>query len=164
MVVPLLVWLILAFIVLLLLCLLVLVFLNFQKLSIKNETKLLDELRYLLAPTNISYEVNDLAELAIEVWRLELRLQKIFDNLDDPQKKSITMSLAKIKRYFEKQDIETVDFTNKKYNEGLSLEVLSIEKEKNLIEEIIKETIEPSVLFKGKVIKKAKVIVKKREE
>lgn len=163
--VPLLVWLILALIVFLLLSILVLAFFIFQKLSNKNESKLfLDELRYLLAPTNISYEVNDLAELAIEVWRLELRLQKIFDNLDDPQRKSITMSLGKIKRYFEKQDIETVDFTNKKYNEGLSLEVLSIEKEKNLDEDIIKETIEPSVLFKGKVIKKAKVIVKKREE
>lgn len=163
--VPLSVWLVLAFVLFLLLILLVLAFLIFQRVSNKSESKIiLDEVRYLLAPTNISYEVNDLAELAIEVWRLELRLNKIFDNLEDSQKKSLTMSLGKIKRYFEKQDIETVEFTNKKYNEGLSLEVLSIEKEKNLDEDIIKETIEPSVLFKGKVIKKAKVIVKKREE
>ncbi len=153
------------FFIALLVAILILVLFIYQKLSNKNESKIiLEELRYLVSPVNISSEVNELAELAIEVWRLELRLSKAINNLEDTQKKSIMVSLGKIKRYLEKQDIETIDFTNKKYNEGLSLEVLSIEKEKNLDEEIITETIEPSVLLKGKVLKKAKVIVKKREE
>jgi molecular chaperone GrpE (heat shock protein) len=59
----------------------------------------------------------------------------------------------------EKYDIEIVDYTNQKFNDGLNLDVLSVEKEPTISESIVKETVEPTVMYRGQVIKKAKIIV-----
>jgi hypothetical protein len=64
-----------------------------------------------------------------------------------------------MKRFLDKNDIDVIDYTNKKYNEGLNLDVLAVEKDSNLKEAIIKETHEPAITLKGKIVKKAKVIL-----
>jgi hypothetical protein len=107
-----------------------------------------------LAPSTQS-----LVELAVEVWRLEKRLQKSSESLSDDQNKAFDNSLAKLQRYLEKNDISLTDYTDKKYNEGMNLDILSIEKDPDIPHSIIKETHEPAVLHKGQLIKKAKVVV-----
>lgn len=100
-----------------------------------------------------------LVELAVEVWRLEKRLQKSSESHSDDQNKAFDNSLAKLQRYLEKNDISLTDYTDKKYNEGMNLDILSIEKDPDIPHSIIKETHEPAVLHKGQLIKKAKVVV-----
>ena len=100
-----------------------------------------------------------LLELAVEVWRLEKRLQKSSESLSEDQNKAFDNSLAKLQRYLEKNDISLTDYTDKKYNEGMNLDILSIEKDPDIPHSIIKETHEPAVLHKGQLIKKAKVVV-----
>ena len=100
-----------------------------------------------------------LVELAVEVWRLEKRLQKSSESLSEDQNKAFDNSLAKLQRYLEKNDISLTDYTDKKYNEGMNLDILSIEKDPDIPHSIIKETHEPAVLHKGQLIKKAKVVV-----
>ncbi len=100
-----------------------------------------------------------LVELAVEVWRLEKRLQKSSESLSEDQNKAFDNSLAKLLRYLEKNDISLTDYTDKKYNEGMNLDILSIEKDPDIPHSIIKETHEPAVLHKGQLIKKAKVVV-----
>lgn len=123
--------------------------------------KLREEIRYSIAPkfVELSLGVNDLVDLAIEVWRMEQRVAKSASNLPEQQLKGLDNSIQKLKRYISKYDIEIVDYKNQKYNDGLNLDILSVEKDPSLSEPIIKETVEPTVLCKGQVVRKAKIIL-----
>jgi hypothetical protein len=104
-------------------------------------------------------QVQDLADLAVEIWRLEKRLTRAADRLTEDQNKAFSNSVTKLKRYLSKNDVSTVDYSDQKYNEGLNLDVLSIEKDPTIQQSIVKETHEPAVTHKGHLIKKAKVII-----
>lgn len=123
--------------------------------------KIKEDIKYSVSPKFIESSTNtkDLIELAIEVWRIEKRINGLLTNLSDNQKTGMENSLRKIRAYITKNDIEIIDYTNQKYNDGLNLDVLSIEKKPRLAIPIIKETIEPTILCKGQVVKKAKVIL-----
>ena len=108
---------------------------------------------------NVSVQTNDLVEHAIELWRLKNRLSKILENMPENQRDIFTNSINKLMRYLEKNDIEIVDSTNQKFNEGRNLDILAVEQDEKISEPIIKETKEPTILFKGKVIRKGKVII-----
>lgn len=108
---------------------------------------------------DISPNTQSLIDMAIEVWRLEKRLSKAAESLSADQNKAFENSTAKLKRFLEKNDISFNDYTDQKYNEGLNLDVLSMEKDSSISESIIKETHEPAVFHKGQLIKKAKVVV-----
>jgi hypothetical protein len=108
---------------------------------------------------DISSSSASLIELAIEVWRVEKRTAKVAEGLSDEQNKAFENSVTKLKRFLDKNDITFTDYTDQKYNEGLNLDVLSIEKDDSISDSIIKETHEPAVFHKGQLIKKAKVVI-----
>ncbi len=108
---------------------------------------------------DVSPSTQSLVEAAIEVWRLEKRISKVSKDLSEDQNKAFENSITKLNRFLDKNDITFADYTDQKYNEGLNLDVLSIDKDKNVAESIIKETHEPAVFHKGQLIKKAKVVV-----
>jgi len=124
------------------------------------------DIHEVIAPKflNVSIQLRDLIELSIEIWRLENRLKKVVVSLEDNQKEALFNSIQKLKRYIEKNDIEVVDHTNQKFNDGRNLDVLSVEKGQNITESIIKETKEPTILCKGQVVNKGKVIILTNEE
>lgn len=109
----------------------------------------------------ISPEVGDLTALAVEVWRIEQRLNRVSSDLDETQAKGLKSSLMKLNRYLERHDIEFKDFTNQRFNEGLNLDVIATEHDSDIKEPTIKETIEPTIMCRGQVIKKAKVVLVK---
>lgn len=123
--------------------------------------KIREEIRYAVAPKffDVSPRVNDLIDLAVEVWRVEQRILKSSSALPELQFKGLENSVQKLKRYLSRYDMDIIDYKNQKYNEGLNLDILSIEKDSSLIGPIIKETIEPTITCKGQVIRKAKIIL-----
>lgn len=143
-----------------------------NKNRIKNNKKEIDDLylkikediKYSVSPQFIESSINTkyLIELAVEVWRIEKRIHDLLTNLSDSQKTGVESSLRKIREYLTKNDIEIIDYTKQNYNDGLNLDVLSIEKKAKLKTPIIKETIEPTILCKGQVVKKAKVILQSK--
>ena len=100
------------------------------------------EIMYSVAPKflELSVEVNDLVELAIDYWRLEHRLGKMFASMEKNQKENLESSLQRIKRYLDKNDVEIIDHTNQKYDEGQNLEILAVEHDPKAKENTIKET------------------------
>jgi hypothetical protein len=107
----------------------------------------------------ITPTTQSLVEAAVEVWRLEKRVSKVSGDLSEDQNKAFENSITKLKRFLDKNDITFADYTDQKYNEGLNLDVLSIDKDTTVTESVIKETHEPAVFHKGQLIKKAKVVV-----
>lgn len=123
--------------------------------------KISEEIKYAVAPKsiNLNASVTELVELATEVWRIEKRLAKVADILPENQRKGLENSVHKFKRYISNYDIEIVDYTNQKFNDGLNLDVLSVEKDQSVTTPTVKETVEPTILVKGQVVKKAKIIL-----
>jgi hypothetical protein len=123
------------------------------------------DIQYAVAPKFLEFsaQTNDLVELGIDFWRMKQRMDKILGTLPENQKKILENSLERIKRYIDKNDIEIVDHTNQKYDEGLNLDVLAVEKDAGVLEAIIKETKEPTILYKGQVVHIGKVIVVSKE-
>jgi len=123
--------------------------------------KISEEIKYAVAPKsiNLNASVTELVELATEVWRIEQRLAKVADILPENQRKGLENSVHKFKRYISNYDIEIVDYTNQKFNDGLNLDVLSVEKDQSVTTPTVKETVEPTILVKGQVVKKAKIIL-----
>lgn len=124
-------------------------------------SKIRNDINFAVAPNSItlSPSTDDLMQFAVEVWRIEQRLAKLQINLPENQKKGLENSVQKLKRYFEKYDIKIVDYTNQKFNDGLNLDVLSVEKDPAVMEPIIRETVEPTIMYRGQVVRKAKIIV-----
>ena len=120
-----------------------------------------EQIKFAVAPKfiDISTGVGEFVELAVEVWRIEQNIAKTIATIPESQAKRLESSIQKLKRYLEKYDLEIIDYKNQKYNDGLTLDVLSIEKDPSIQESVIKETIEPTIMLKGQVVRKAKVIV-----
>ena len=108
---------------------------------------------------DLSPKSADLIELSIEIWRIQNRLLKASSKIDDTQKRGLESSVQKLIKYLDRFHIKIVDHTNQKYNEGLSVDVLSFENDSSVNFPIIKETIEPTIICEGIVVKKGKVVV-----
>jgi len=151
------------------LILFVLFFIMFLKSRRSNESdrfkelykKISEDIKYAVSPkfVELSLGVSDLVDLAVEVWRMEQRVAKSASGLPENQLKGLENSIQKFRRYLEKYDIEIVDYKNIKYNDGLNLDVLSVEKDLTLSEPKVKEVVEPTIMVKGQVVRKAKIIL-----
>ena len=108
---------------------------------------------------DLSPKSADVVELAVEVWRMNSRIMKTGNGLTDAQKRPIMSSLQKFIKFLDRYDIKIADHTGEKYNEGMNVDVLSFEKDPHIKNPIIKETIEPSIICNGYVVKKGKVVV-----
>jgi len=112
----------------------------------------------------IEFSIAEIIDFASSVWSIQNKFEKI--NTEESllgKTRAIASNINKILNILEIKGIEIIDFTNKKYNEGLNVDILSYEKNSEILEPYIKETIVPSVIFKGNIIQKAKVIVETNE-
>lgn len=123
--------------------------------------KLSQEIKFAVAPKSLQLSVsaNELVELAVDIWRMEQRLAKVTESLPENHKKGLENSVHKLRKYISNYDVEIIDYTNQKFNDGLNLDVLSVEKDPTVTTPTVKETIEPTIVVKGQVVKKAKIIL-----
>jgi len=98
-------------------------------------------------------------ELAVEIWRIKSRINKVSIDLSEIQKRGLESSIQKLLKYLDRFDMKIIDHTDEKYNEGMNVDVISFEKDPKIRFPTIKETIEPTIICKGHVIKKGKIIV-----
>jgi len=119
--------------------------------------------------SELTFFMDFVSSLAIEIWRLEKRVQREKEDMAKGENSgftSIVDQMQRIKDVFKKQEIEICEHTGENYNDGLSLKVLHVEEMDGIpIGKMqIIETIKPSVYLKGKVIFLGEVIVGKAKE
>lgn len=126
-----------------------------------------DQIKKFMSQHKNTYDANELvSSLAIEIWRLEKRFDKVKDVIQKESESnthSILDQLQRVRDIFTKQDIEVRDHTGDNYNDGMSLKALHIEETDQLPcgEMRVLETVKPSVYFKGQIIAHGEVIVGK---
>lgn len=134
---------------------------KFESIVLKSQKEIQEGIKFSVAPKfiELSLGVNDLVDLAVEIWRMDQRIAESSASLPENHNKGLNNSIQRLKRYIEKYDIEIIDYTNQKFNDGWNLEVLSVEKDPTILVPIVKKTIEPTVICKGQVVRKAKIIL-----
>lgn len=126
-----------------------------------------EQIKKFMSQNKNTYDANELvSSLAIEIWRLEKRIDKIKDLImqeTDKNSNSVLDQLQRVKDIFKRQEIEVHDHTGEGYNDGMSVNPLHIEEVDSLLagEMKIIETVKPSVYFKGQIISHGEVIVGK---
>jgi hypothetical protein len=127
--------------------------------SVKCELK--EEIQQSVIPKFIEYSqgTKDLAEMATDVWRIEKRLENVKPHISESQVKAFENSVGRLKRILSKSDIEVFDYSGQKYNEGLNVDIFTKEKDPSVTSPYIREMIEPTILCRGTIIKRGKVIV-----
>lgn len=126
-----------------------------------------EQIKKFIAQHKNTYDANELvSSLAIEIWRLEKRIEKIRDLImqkTDKNTNSVLDQLQRVKDIFKRQEIEVHDHMDEGYNDGMSVKALHVEVVDNLPsgEMRIIETVKPSVYFKGQIISHGEVIVGK---
>ncbi len=108
---------------------------------------------------DIKPDAKAMFDFAVEVWRIEQRLLKTKTSIPENQWQSLEHSVQQFKKYLEKYDVDIIDYTGKKYNTGMNVDVLSVEKNANSVEATIKETVAPTITHRGQIVLKAKVVV-----
>ncbi len=100
--------------------------------------------------------VEDFVKFANEIWRWESRLNEISDILSENQRDSLNRSVERMKGYFQKYGLKIIDYTGEMFNEGLNLDILDGRVDRG---SMIQKTIEPAIMYEGKIIHRAKVIL-----
>lgn len=104
-------------------------------------------------------EAKSMFELAGDIWKLEQRIGRLSEPMTESQRKGLENTVQRLKRFLSTYDIEFKDYTDTRYHDGLNVDVMSVQEGGSANESLIKETVEPALIHKGQVIKKAKVIL-----
>lgn len=121
----------------------------------------LEEIKSLLYSRYVQFDpkIDKIVDLAVDYWRLKKHLEKIRATLTSDDTKRIDNSLRRIENYLHENYIEINDYTGRTANDGINVEIVTVEQDANIKKPVIKETIEPAVLYKGSLRKKSRVIV-----
>ena len=104
-----------------------------------------------------SSEVIDLLPLINTFWKLKQKIQKL--NIEDKEMKPLETYLNSISDMFTGYGYEILDYTNKKYNFGDNIDILSVEGTEG--EYYIKECLVPTILFDNEIKQKASVVIER---
>ena len=122
---------------------------------------ILKEIKNSIKPLFLKVDIttNIITDLMFSVWQLDKNVNKIKSTNKEINTRAIDSTFNKIKNIFKTLGFESIDYTNKKFNEGLNVDIVATNKVSDNIEPYVKETIEPTILYKGNIVKKAKVII-----
>ena len=105
-----------------------------------------------------SFSTQKQIDLALIVWSLKKYSNKLInENSLEEKSRPLKSNLAKLEQFLNSLNISIIDYTDQKYNEGMNLDVIDTIKTDTEFDKI-KETIEPSIVINGVLVKKARVI------
>ena len=99
----------------------------------------------------------DIKELAVAYWRMN----KWLENTNAERKMAATSSLRSIKRYLDSNNIEILDLTGQKFDDGLAVDIVNndVPEENGNENVLISEMIKPIVMQNGTVIQFGQVSI-----
>lgn len=99
------------------------------------------------------------AAIATNAWRARTKMVDADTGEPKEEMKRVYRHIEAIIESLKQIGIETVDPVGRAYDSGMALKVVSFESTPGLSNEEIKETIKPSIAFRGRLIQVGEVIV-----
>ena len=115
-------------------------------------------------PADNSAEI--LVKIAVTSWQLQKKLNngKDKDEIKETSYEKCKYSVERIINQLSELEITVNSRQGQKYNDGMNIDVMARVGNAEFKNELIKETMEPEVLLRGKIIKKEKVIIEYVEQ
>ena len=110
-------------------------------------------------PAQLEVPLASLIELALEGWRLECWLAALPPDSVAPKLRHVARRLQK---FLSERELSALDLTGKRYEPGMSVEVLEAIEDEQLgeRERLIEEMVEPIIMWRGRVVKFGRVVVR----
>ena len=110
-------------------------------------------------PDRLDVPLASLLELAIESWRLDGWLAEL------PPEEAVSKVrhvARRLKKFLAEREMSVLDLTGRSYEPGMSVEVLEALEDEHLgqDERVIDEMVEPIILWRGRVVKFGRVVVR----
>ena len=150
------------------------------KLHYEDNKKKLDNINEIIDNhLTLSLEVDEVFVKINKKFGLELKFVDDFDfekykNEVENRKRSLEKTLIPLKNLSKKYDrtlkilqkngFQIMEFDNREFSDGMSLRVLGYDTRSDIEEDIIIETVKPSIFFNGKEYLKGEVIVSKKPD
>jgi hypothetical protein len=110
-------------------------------------------------PAQLDVPLASLIELAIEGWRLDGWLAAQPPDRVAPKLRHVARRLQK---FLHERELSVLDLAGRRYEPGMSVEVLEAVADDRLgkDERLIDEMVEPIILWRGRVVKYGRVVVR----
>lgn len=99
------------------------------------------------------------ASIATNAWRAKIKMVDAETNEPKEEMKRVYRHIEAIFDALKQAGVETIDPIGRSYDSGMAIKVVSFEQTPGVSKETIKETIKPSVAWKGRMIQTGEVIV-----
>ncbi|MBE8232901.1 MAG: hypothetical protein HAW67_04140 [Endozoicomonadaceae bacterium] len=111
--------------------------------------------------TDVAVQDESMIIIAVTTWQLQKKLNKAMSDIQEDTDHYEKMNNSILRLL---DQLSTLGFTinsreKQKYNDGMNIDVMLRKGNSKLKNEYIKETIEPEILLKGKIVKKERVII-----
>jgi hypothetical protein len=107
---------------------------------------------------DIKLSTTQILELISALWLLKKFVTKLIkENSLEDKARPINSNFKKIDNILKAWGYDVIDYTGQKYNEGMNVDIINNVKVENDCP-VIQETIEPSIVYKGNLLKRAKII------
>ena len=104
--------------------------------------------------------INDLTNIAIELWKIEKKANKLKASIWEDNIKWFWFPIQRIYEILQENWIKITDYTWKKYIEGMNgIEVISVEKDEKQHEPIILDSINPLIEVNWVIKIRSKVVL-----
>lgn len=102
-------------------------------------------------------------ELSTRLWRADRQLRRLNESEPSDGIERLTRRFEEVFEALRDHDIEILDHTGEKYDAGMTLKVLQFEPQDGIKDEVIVETVKPSVRLKGVFVPGEVVVATPRE-
>lgn len=111
-------------------------------------------------PSSVAVSSESICTLYSEIWRLEQLSGMLIDRI---QSASVRRIARQIRTGLAEIDVEIVDYSGRTYDPGMVPEVLDIQivdGTENIVDTIA-ETVEPTLLWRGQVLRRGQIVVQR---
>jgi len=113
----------------------------------------------LINKEDAGVDMGDLASLAITKWRLEKNLEKIEGKIDSKEKRRFDNTIRQLGAFLDTYNVKAEDYTGRIFRDGMNVDILSVEADKESDKDYIKETEKPAIYVGDNLLKPACVIL-----
>src|SRR4051812_17913668 len=111
-------------------------------------------------PSSVTVGSDGICALYSEIWRLEQLAEVLVDRIQAASARRIA---RQIRAGLAEIDVEIVDYVGRSYDPGMVPEVLDVQLVDGAADvgDIVSETIEPTLVWRGQVLRRGQIVVRR---
>jgi hypothetical protein len=113
----------------------------------------------MMIPTEIAVSMEQVSGITVECWRL----RRILETTTINERSPLRHVVRRLAESLEGMGFQTLDFEGRIYDPGMVLDVIEVRADSTVPtgQTVVHETVEPTVMWRGQVVRPGQVVVKR---